>query len=505
MRRALEQTVLQVIRRDHMLPPGSRVAVAVSGGADSVALFRLLEKLRDKLGITLLVAHFNHSLRGVESEADCEFVKSLAQLHGVEFVVDREDVGAEARRGRQNLEDAARRLRYAFFNRLVMEKRATHIAVAHSADDQAETFLAHLIRGTGLTGLAGIYPIAGPVVRPLLGVRRQELREYLRSIGQSWREDSSNLDIRRTRARIRVALLPLLERDFSPAITTHVNELARFAREEETFWDTLTEDRFRVLTAREGNSVTISVADLMRPLKLREPNLEQCTSPTFHLHSPLRMLTERLIRRLYQEIRGDRKELSSRHVEQIIHIATESNKGGRTELPGGITVQRTFHCLCFSRKDLAWPAKRNGSTNLGLAYEYSVEMPLRSVTGVSVPELGKCFWLKVIDWPIAESDTKGDANAIDADLLQFPLILRNWRPGDAYRPEGRRREHKLKEMFAAGRIRSEDRAGWPVLESAGRVIWARGMPPAADYRARPGSKRAVLIEQSALSKDFSSQ
>jgi TilS substrate C-terminal domain len=115
------------------------------------------------------------------------------------------------------------------------------------------------------------------------------------------------------------------------------------------------------------------------------------------------------------------------------------------------------------------PALGEGVVESRLVYEYSVDLPLRNATSVSVPELGKCFRLKVIDWPIAESDTKGDANAIDADLLHPPLILRNGRPGDAYRPYGWRREQKLKQMFVAGRIRSDDRAGWPVLESAGRV------------------------------------
>ena len=161
MRTPLEQSVLQAIQHAGMLAPGDRVGVAVSGGADSVALLRLLERLRDDLGITLAVVHFNHSLRATESEGDAEFVEQLARTRGFEIVTDREDVAAEAQRQGRNLEDMARQLRYAFFERVVHEGRATHIAVAHTADDQAETVLAHVIRGTGLTGLAGIYPVAG--------------------------------------------------------------------------------------------------------------------------------------------------------------------------------------------------------------------------------------------------------------------------------------------------------------------------------------------------------
>src|SRR5580704_4510203 len=205
MRTPLEQRVLEFIRQSRMIAAGDRVGVAVSGGADSVGLFRLLESLRDELGVTLLAIHFDHMLRGQESDADARFVAELAQASGVEYFSARASVRAEAKRTGANLEDAARRLRYAFFARALREDRATRIAVAHTADDQAETVLGHVMRGTGLTGLAGIYPVVelsggGTFVRPLLAARRQELRDYLQSRGQMWREDATNLDETRLRA-----------------------------------------------------------------------------------------------------------------------------------------------------------------------------------------------------------------------------------------------------------------------------------------------------------------
>ena len=192
MKPKLELQLLKTIRRMGMILPGDRVGVGVSGGADSVALFRLLEALRKDLGITLLILHFDHCLRGEESAADAQFVKSLARDHHVEFVCDRADVSAFAKKHRLNLEDAARRLRYAFFERVVAEGRVTRVAIAHTADDQAETVLARLFRGTGPSGLAGIYPTLGAVVRPLLDYRREDLRDYLRALGQTWREDTTN-------------------------------------------------------------------------------------------------------------------------------------------------------------------------------------------------------------------------------------------------------------------------------------------------------------------------
>ncbi len=248
MRTALEQRVLDFIRESRMASAGDRVGVAVSGGADSVALMRLFESLRDELGIALVIVHFDHMLRGEESDRDAGFVEELARGRKLEFVSAREDVREAAAQNGRNIEEAARRLRYAFFHRVLSGGKATSIAVAHTADDQAETVLAHIIRGTGPTGLASIYPIVespggGTIVRPLLPIRRAELRDYLHERGQGWREDATNADQTRLRARIRAQLLPVLERDFSPAIVQHLGDLARFAREEESFWAALVEDR----------------------------------------------------------------------------------------------------------------------------------------------------------------------------------------------------------------------------------------------------------------------
>jgi tRNA(Ile)-lysidine synthase len=470
----------------------------VSGGADSVALLRLLDRLRDDLGITLAVVHFNHALRGAESEGDAAFVAELAGTLGLELLIAREDVRAEAERQGWNLEDAGRRLRYAFFERVISEGQATQIAVAHTADDQAETVLAHLIRGTGPTGLGGIHPVVGAIVRPLLGSRRETLREYLRANGQTWREDSTNRDVQRTRARIRGQLLPVLERDFSGAIVDHLSELARLAREEGIFWDALVEDRMKALAQVDGDDIHIAVDGLLRPLILQMGAAEKAVSPNCIKSAPLRMLTERVVRRLYERVRGNRRELGANHVEQVVQLASGSSSGHRVELPGGVIVRRNFGELIFSQRDAAEHSRADGTAKRAKAYQYIVSLPLCETATISVAELGKCFRLKVIDWPLPESDTKSDANALDADLLRSPLILRNWRPGDAYRPQGRRHELKLKSMFLAGRVPSGDRAAWPVLESGGRVIWAQGMPAADDFRARQNTRTGVVIEEQGL-------
>ena len=266
MRSSLPHRVKEALERRGLAVPGDRLGVGVSGGADSVALLRLLHGLQDELGIRLAVLHFQHGLRGEESAGDEAFTAELAGRLGLEFFREEEDVAAWAKSHRLNLEEAGRQLRTGFFERMVQEARVTRVATAHTADDQAETVLAHLVRGTGLAGLAGIYPAAGRVVRPLLEVRRAELRAWLTAIGQAWREDSTNVDTARLRARLRRDLLPLLEREFQPNIVGQLCRLAELAREEERFGTALAEARFRALARREGSQVVLRAADLLAPL-----------------------------------------------------------------------------------------------------------------------------------------------------------------------------------------------------------------------------------------------
>jgi len=511
MRTALEQRVLDFIRQSRMASAGDRVGVAVSGGADSVALLGLLESLRHELGVTLLLVHFDHMLRGAESDHDASFVEELARARGLEFVSAREDVRAAANLNTRNMEETARHLRYGFFERILASEKAMCIAVAQTADDQAETVLGHIIRGTGPTGLASIYPVVhspggGTIVRPLLSIRRQELRDYLRSRGQEWREDASNADQTRLRARIRAQLLPILERDFSPAVVQHLGDLARLSREEESFWSALVEDCLAKHARIASNShsrtaLSIGVHDLLSPIIFNGAGDGTAAQPA-------RALTERLIRRLYEKVRGDRRELSARHVQQVIRLAAESISGKQLRLPGRIAAERVFDLITFSRIEQESIKSEHGRQNRAslaretkaerASYQYVVDLPDRGATTVAVPELATCFHLKLVDWPLRESDTKTDSGAFDAGRLRSPLLLRSWRPGDAYRPRGHRQSRKLKQMFLVERVPRHQRVRWPVLESAGEVIWARGMAPAEGFCAREGTRVGLLIEEEGL-------
>ncbi len=482
-RSQLLATLKETCARHGMIRPGDRVGVAVSGGADSVALLRLLEELSPALGITLVVVHFQHGLRGEEGAGDQQFVARLAEERGLEFLAGGEDVAGWAREHHHNLEDAGRRLRYAYFARLVAEHRASRIAVGHTADDQAETVLAHVLRGTGLAGLGGIHPVAADVVRPLLDVRRATLREWLVSIGQPWREDSSNSDRSRMRARLRSELLPQLEKDFQPEIVSRLSNLSGLARDEEKLWLALIEDRFRVLVTESPQGLSLSVESLLSPL----PWLQNAPADASVA------ISRRLVRRIVEGIAGHRQGLTARHVEQVLRLARQSTSGHRTELPHGITVERCFETVHFS------PAPRPEATGAaGSTYSYVLELSAGAPAEVTIPAIRRRVCLKVVDWPPARGETRDSAEALDADLLHPPCLLRNWQPGDVYRPPGRRKQRKIKELFREVRIPAGERASWPVLACGGRVVWVRGLGVNEEFAARQGTRAGLLIFEEAL-------
>lgn len=222
-----------------LLRPGMRLAVAVSGGADSVALLRALILAAPEIGLVLFVAHMHHGIRGADADTDAEFVEALASEHGLAFHRKDVDAPAAARANRETLEEAARNLRYGWFDELLASGVADAVATAHTLDDQAETVLHKLLRGAWTEGLSGIFPVLerseGVILRPFLAVRRVEIEGWLSRIGQCWREDATNADTTFTRNRIRREVLPALAA-CNPQIHGHLANLATLARDEQAYW-----------------------------------------------------------------------------------------------------------------------------------------------------------------------------------------------------------------------------------------------------------------------------
>ena len=488
----LVQEVERAVRHQNLLEPGMRVAVACSGGADSVALLLLLDELKERLGLRLLVAHLNHQLRGAESDADEGFVRQLAERLGLECVVQREDVAARAMRNRLNLEEAGRQARMDFFASLIAEGKAEAVALAHTLDDQAETVLARMVRGAGTRGLAGIYPVvelsaskapakegrsafakapAGKLVRPLLGIGRAALRAYLSEREQAWREDTSNLDRDRLRNRIRLELLPQL----NPAAIQHLGRLATQARQEENVWSALVEDRFDALVSRADDRYELDVTDLL----MSDPMLARL--PARAGGEGQRALARRLLRRTLAAVRGDLRRLTQSHVESVLRLAEEGQSGQRVELPGAI-VERSFNRLVFRR------AQEQAETR----HDYRVKVEGPSTVGLPG---GGSLSFKLVAVEALESGYNQPKGAADAARAPFPLLVRAWQPGDSYRPAGVARRKKLKTLFREQRIPVEERRRTPVVVCGEEIVWVPRLGVAADYSLGAGSRIALLMER----------
>jgi tRNA(Ile)-lysidine synthase len=486
----IAQCLLSAIRAADSLHPGDSVGVAVSGGADSVALLHLLHELREKLGIILSVVHFNHQLRAKQSDADENFVAQLAAKHHLPFHAGRENVAAKAKREKANLEDAGRRARYNFFAQLVADEKLTKVAVAHTADDQAETVLAHILRGTGLAGLGGIHPTSGPVVRPLLQIRRADLRAYLKSKKQTWREDPTNRDTTKMRARIRRKLLPLLEKQFQPATVEHLSSLADFAREDNIYLDSTAADRVNELSKQQNETIAIDIHELLsrvpHPLRLSKGRGLDSTQ----LQSDA--ISRRMIRQLVNQMKPQTGQLTATHLNSILHLAEQGKNGKSLPLPGGLEVRRENDKLIFRPNPNASRKKE-----FPKKFEFPVDFS-QSPSLINVPCLACVFRFTIIDWPPQRGETSSTGPVLDRHALGLPIVLRSWRPGDQFRPAGHRKAHKLKRLLNEKRISRWEREGWPVLTSAGVIAWARGFPVAPEFAANEKTRAAVTIVEEAV-------
>jgi tRNA(Ile)-lysidine synthase len=420
--------------RNHLFRPGQRIAVAVSGGADSVALLRRLLEERPNLGIALSVVHVHHGIREAADE-EAAFAGQLAATHDLPFHLRRTDAPAAAAALHETLEEAARNLRYAFFRELLAKGEVDAIVTAHTLDDQAETVLHKLLRGAWTEGLSGIHPVLalepGSILRPFLDNTHAAVEAWLRELQQPWREDASNHDLAHTRNRIRWELLPLLL-TFNPRIAEQLARLASISADEEDYWQ---EELHRLLPSL-----------LLPGRPTRGGGRSSSTHPEEETvgieQGRLREMHPAVARRI---LRAAARRLGARlnfeHTEQLLAMTgVNPPRAGKFDLPGGITVERSLREIRLTR----------GSTLPVPGPERAFVMPGE----VRAPEYGVS--LRV------ESASTASAT------------LRPWKPGDRVTLRHSRGPKKVAEVLDRLHIVGAARKNWPVVESGGKIVWMRG-------------------------------
>ena len=425
-----------------LLRPGTRLAVGLSGGADSVALLRSLAARASEAGLVLHAAHLHHGLRGAEADEDLEFCRELAASLGVPFHEAQVDTQAEAQarpkdgKAAETIEEAARRLRYGWFRRLMATGEVDAVATAHTLDDQAETVLARFLRGAWTEGLAGIHPVIefpeGRILRPLLGTGRAEVEAYLHKLGQDWREDSSNRHLTYTRNRIRHQLLPLLE-TWNPRLRKHLARMAVLARDEEAWWD----EELR----RRAPEIVMSGRPVRGGGRAAGPGVAIDAGRLAELAPALQ---RRMLRRACSQL-GGAPDFES--TESLRTLALEGRAGQRLQLASGLLAERT-------PRELRLAVLAAGASNE--ISEYKARIPGE----ILAPAFGLRLRIEA-----------GQATT----SVPVEVTLRNWKAGDRVRLRHSSAPRKVKEVLERMRVTGTSRGRWPVLEAAGRIVWMQGV------------------------------
>ena len=466
----LSQRVARTIRRHALVAPGGRVLVALSGGPDSVALVHLLLELQISGDLIVAgLAHFHHQLRGAEADGDEAFCRAMAAALGLPIELGGADVGRAARDARRSIEDVARDLRYRFLDDAADRFAADAIAVGHSLDDQAETFLLRLIRGAGSRGLAGILPRAGRVIRPLIEITRAELRDYARERGLAWREDSTNHNVAIARNRVRHELIPYLEREFNPGIQGLLAREAALAREDEDHLRDEAIDLARTIVLTTTGGKTEIDAAALRALDSA--------------------IASRVARHALTTASGGRF-VGYEHVERLLQLA-QADEGAAIDLPGQRAIRRGNLIV------LGTPSarlRRHGQAAEANSFRFPLSIP-GEVTLDNQGWVVSAHRLDSFEGAGGFDPARGVEVAIAADPVALPLAIRSRRRGDRFRPLGMGHRKKLQDFLVDRKIPREIRDTLPlVVDGEDRIVWVVGESVSEDFRVTDPSRGVLLLK-----------
>lgn len=457
-----------------MIQAGEAILAAVSGGPDSVALVHILAALAPLLSFQLAIAHLNHGLRSRESERDAEFVAALARKLNLKFYQDKKNVRQYQKRHKLSPEEAARQVRYAFLNQIAEAHAYDKIAVGHHLNDNAELVMLFFLRGSGTLGLSGIPPVRdAKIIRPLINTKRSEILEFLSERGLEFVSDASNADLSHLRNKLRHELMPHLAATYNPRIVETLNRLASVVRSEEKWIDGLTEHLFKAaLIHQDADSIGLSLENFREiPLGARR----------------------RLIRMAILRVKGNLRRIAFTHIDAALRLVFQGPQSGGIDLPNDIRIQRRGQELIISKQEQRRRSPGGGrNPAVRTAYEYSLAAP----GVVSIREAG--IRLKLTETSIEEvADVRRAGQRIaffDINKIKFPLIVRNFCPGDRFSPLGMDGTQKLKSFFINNKIPKDQRVKCPLLVSNGKIIWVVGHRMDNSAKVDPGTRKVLKAE-----------
>ena len=450
--------VRNTISRYDMISHGDRIVVAVSGGPDSVCMLDIIYQLKDDLGLKLMVAHLDHGLRPDEDDAETRFVKSLAGSLQLPF--DIKKAGRLMAQQESSLEERARHVRYRFLEEALQKFSAQKIAVGHNLNDQAETVLMRLMRGSGPSGLAGIPPLRNEkIIRPLIELSRVEIESYLEDRGLKYVTDASNLEPRYLRNSIRLELLPQLQK-YQPRIVELLGQTAGIMRRD----DECLEEMAKAWVKGQDESGD------GREIR-------------FHLSSFIKLpeaLKNRVIRYALRETGGSLRRVSLRHIEAVRRLAAAEKPQAMANLPNNINVRKDYDTLVF---DLVKDTEAQGFCCF-LDGPGTFHLDALRCT-ISLEEK--------VSSALAEMNASPWTAFLSAENLTYPLMIRNFLPGDRFVPLGMSGHKKLKDFFIDLKLSSKARANIPILTHSNRIVWVCGLRIDDRFKVTKDTKKVLKV------------
>ena len=460
------RTVRETIARYGMFVPGDAVLIAVSGGPDSVTLAHILNTIAGDYSLHLAVAHLNHCLREGESDRDAEFVAALARKFDLPLYLEKKDVRGFQRCRRLSPEEAARQVRYEFYDAVASKDGFNKIAMGHHSDDNAELVLMNLLRGSGPLGLSGIAPVRGnKIVRPLIRLKRSEILDYISEKKIAFVTDTSNTDPAYRRNKIRHHLIPELKKSYNPEIVDSLNRLGEILRAEDEWMGEALEPFFNECILKK-TSHRISLA-------IPEVNGMDLAAG------------RRIIRKAIFSVKQDLRRITLFHVDAVLELAKKGQACRSLDLPGGVRVVKDVAALTIKKED-------QESQAAVIEYRYTIA----GEGTTSIKEANAAIKLVEIgtDKVPAFKESGKPRAFFDRDCLQFPLVVRNFRPGDRFSPLGMEGTQKLKKYFSNNKIPARQRKKCPLLLSKDKIIWIAGHRIDNHVKIGPQTRRVLMAE-----------
>jgi len=444
----------ETIRGNGLLSPGDTVLLGLSGGPDSTCLLMVLHALREAYCLNIHAVYVNHNLRPGETPAETAFCRTLCAGLGIAFMQRSVDVASFRTARRMNLQEAARELRYQAFQDAAHEVRADRIALAHTADDQAETFIMRLSRGAGPAGLSGIPVRRGNIIRPLIEVPRHEIEGFLKERGIVPVTDSSNLKEDYFRNRVRMSVIPLLKRS-NPNLLQSICHTMTILQEEERYFEVLvTKTLMKLISRKTGTRIELFLAPL---------------------ESMDKVILRRVLRRAIRETEGLRG-FGFGHIEDIIRLIRQGTAGGRLMLPRGVRVIREYALLVITSEEPIRIA------------EHLLAVPGETV----IVGAGLVITASLVQRPEQTGDGRSTI-VLDADRVKLPLVVRPRRAGDAFRPLGFGRTKKVQDLFVDLKVPRDERDSIPLVTSGDDIIWVAGLRADDRFKVTEQTKKFLKL------------